>query len=98
MLENFDMKISFFDDDKFVLPILSADSKFNKPIKTGDNIEISISVTVLKKSSFELRYLFTKKEELLAEVKTVHVCADKMKFSKTEMPAELYYALETNQN
>ena len=98
MLNDFEMNINFFDDDKFVLPILSADSKFVKPIKAGDNIEVSVSVTVLKKSSFELSYLFTKHKELLAEVKTVHVCVEKNKFIKIELPAELYNALQAKQN
>ena len=97
MMESFKMSINFFDDDKDVLPILAADSKFIKPIKAGDNIEISISVTVLKKSSFELSYSFKNEDELFAEVKTVHVCVDKSEFSKIEIPAELYDSLESNQ-
>jgi YbgC/YbaW family acyl-CoA thioester hydrolase len=97
MMESFKMSINFFDDDKYVLPILSAESKFIKPIKAGENIEISISVSILKKSSFELSYSFKNEDELLAEVKTVHVCVDKREFSKIEIPAELHNSLESNQ-
>ena len=98
MMEKLNLSIDFFNDDKYVLPILNSEAKFVSPIKAGDKIEIEIKVSQLKKSSFELSYIFTKKDKILAEAKTVHVCVDKITFSKIALPDELYQSLESNRN
>ena len=96
MMENFNLEIDFFDDKNYVLPIIKSDAKFIKPIKAGDRLEVTILVSTLKDSSFELNYNFLQNNFVLAEVKTVHVCVDKNSFKKIELPSFFKEALQSN--
>jgi acyl-CoA thioesterase FadM len=68
-----------------------------KPIKVDDELRIDAAVTVLKKSSFEMSYKFYRNEnQLVASAKVVHVCIQKEKFEKCELPEEFYQKLKAN--
>ena len=96
MMESFNLKIDFFNDENYVLPIITSDAKFIKPIKAGERLELTILVSNLKDSSFELSYTFFHNNDVLAEVKTVHVCVDKNEFKKIELPQSFKEALKSN--
>jgi YbgC/YbaW family acyl-CoA thioester hydrolase len=88
---------NFFFDKDYVLPIIHADADYIKPIKVGDELEIELMVSLLKKSSFELTYRFYKNSrEFSAIAKTVHVCVLKEKFEKIELPDDFYNKLKIN--
>ncbi len=85
---------NFFFDRDYVLPIIHTEADYLQPIKPGDELEIKLEVSRLKKFSFELSYTFyNSNKEITAKVKTVHVCVDKKNFKKIEMPEELYRKL-----
>jgi acyl-CoA thioester hydrolase/1,4-dihydroxy-2-naphthoyl-CoA hydrolase len=96
MMESFNLEIDFFDDENYVLPIITSAAKFIKPIKSGDRLELTITVSNLKDSSFELSYTFLHNNFVLAEVKTVHVCVDKNVFKKVELPGSFKDSLKAN--
>ncbi len=85
---------NFFFDRDYVLPIIHAEADYLQPVKPGDELKVKLTVSQLKKSSFELSYTFyNSTRKIVAKAKTVHVCADKKKFEKIELPAGLYRKL-----
>lgn len=86
---------NFFFDQEYVLPIMHADADYVKPIRVGDELRIDVTVSALKKSSFEITYRFYKNNEFTAQAKTVHVCVFKESFKKIELPDDLYEKLKS---
>lgn len=80
---------NFFFDEELVLPIIHCEADYYKPLKAFDEIDVSVTVKEVKDNSFELNYKFEIDKKLYAEAKTVHVCVDKMKFEKTNLPKQL---------
>ncbi len=85
----------YFNDDKIALPIIKTNAEYFKPLKSGDEIKITVSVTQLKEKSFELTYnIYNNQNDLCIIVETVHLCVDKSTFNKIELDSELRGALE----
>lgn len=80
---------NFFFDEELVLPIVHCEADYYKPLKAFDEIDVSVLVREVKDNSFELNYKFEIDKKLYAEAKTVHVCVDKKKFEKTNLPNQL---------
>lgn len=80
---------NFFFDEELVLPIIHCEADYYKPLKAFDEIDVSVIVMAVKDNSFELNYKFEIDKKLYAEAKTVHVCVDKKKFEKTNLPNQL---------
>lgn len=94
-LKNMKLNKNYFKDENVALPIIHAEADYKSPIKFGELINIQITVTRLKKSSFELHYkIYTNKKDAVATAKTVHVCVDKNYFKKVNLPEDLYKNLE----
>lgn len=87
---------NYFFDNELVLPIIHCEADYHKPLKAFDEIDITITVQKLKQSSFELYYTFEVNQILFAEAKTAHVCVDKKKFSKTNLPGDLMNGLSVH--
>lgn len=80
----------YWNNDKYVVPIIKSDSTYLKPIKYGDDITINISINELRSSSFELSYeMISAESELLCSVKTVHIFVDKKSWKKIEIPENI---------
>lgn len=79
----------FFSDGNILLPIIHSEADYIKPLTPGNKIEIEVSVSILRQSSFELTYNVLLDDDLCAKVKTVHVAVDKKSFSKTNLPGNL---------
>ncbi|MBI9070978.1 MAG: acyl-CoA thioesterase [Melioribacteraceae bacterium] len=95
MISSFSMNLNYYADEKFVFPLVHAEADYIKPIRTGDNVEIEIGVYILGETSFTLEYVITNNaDEILANVKTVHVCVSKENFKKSLLPEELRNNLE----
>lgn len=94
MLESFNLSRDYFNDPDYAIPIIHTNADFYHPMRTGDIVEVAISVAQLRSSSFELCYeLFAPNETLLAEAKTVHLFVKKDGFEKTEMLDDLKEAV-----
>ncbi|MBM4172546.1 MAG: acyl-CoA thioesterase [Ignavibacteria bacterium] len=94
LMLNIKTEKNYFFDNDYVLPIVHAEANYIKPIKVGDDLDVKVIVTNLKKSSFELSYSFVNNNVEVAAAKTVHVCVEKEKFEKSELPEELYNKLK----
>jgi len=89
-LESLDLEIDFFDNDKFVLPIIHSEAEYKNVLKAGDEITVEVKVTSLRDSSFELTYFFLdENKNVKTVVKTVHVTVDKENFKKVLLDTEL---------
>lgn len=89
-LESLDLKKDYFDDDKYVLPIVHAEADYKNILVSGDLVSIEVVVTSLRESSFELTYFFVdENKNIKATVKTVHVSVEKESFEKTMLNKEL---------
>lgn len=84
----------YFFDKELVLPIVHAEADYIKPIKAGDILNITVYVSRLLKSSFELSYVFELPDgSIAARAKTVHVAVSKDSFTKALLPEDLYSGL-----
>ncbi len=98
MIDSFNLKDDYWQSRNFVVPILKTNGEYIKPVKAGDVISISLSVTLLKQNSFELTYeWFNSKGELSAEARTVHVFLDKITWKKIKIPEGIRIALQSHQ-
>lgn len=92
---------NYWNNDKYIVPIIRSESSYVKPMKYGDEITINIIVSELRSSSFELSYnIVNVQGELLCNVKTVHVFVNKNSWEKFAIPEhiknELRKYLSTN--
>ena len=97
MINSFDLKENYWFNDKFVVPIIKTDGAYLKPVKSGERVTINLSVTLLKKNSFELTYEWIEEAgDLTAKARTVHVFVDKKSWKKIHIPEEIEKCLESH--
>jgi len=90
LISSFNLKINYWQNDEFVVPIIKSTADYLKPFKFGDEITIEVSVTELRESSFELNYKCSNQSsDVCADVKTVHVLIDKKTWQKIELTPEI---------
>jgi YbgC/YbaW family acyl-CoA thioester hydrolase len=94
MISSFGLKENYWMNENYVVPIIHSESEYVKPIKFGDEIFISVQVSQLRSSSFELMYAIKKDKTLCSHVKTVHVFVDKQNWKKKEMFEDLAEGLK----
>lgn len=89
-LSNVNSAVNYFKNENIILPIIHSEADFVSPIRIHQLLTIEITVTQLKKSSFELSYLIKDDTSVLkASGKTVHVAVDKKTFKKIDLPMDL---------
>lgn len=89
MIHNGELSRNYFNNENYIIPIMRTQAEFKKPIYPGAFIVIGATVSVLKKSSFELTYSITNEEGAeMAAAKTVHVFLDKTTGEQVPMPEE----------
>lgn len=80
---------------KHFLPIVHAESTYQKPLFVGDEIVIKVKLTNIGKSSITFNYEITnKKGGLVGTAKTVHVTINKATKKKVPLPKAFRSALE----
>ncbi len=81
---------NYFNHPDIILPIIKANAEYLNPLKQGDEIKITVSVTRLLEKSFELTYnIYNKENNLCVIVETVHVCLSKHTFKKITLDENL---------
>ena len=97
LISSFDLPINYFENNEYVVPIIHAEGDYYIPMKPGVEINVSVEVTQIRKSSFELSYKFiNNNSKVCAEVKTVHVFVDKKSFEKISIPVQVLKKIESN--
>jgi len=99
LVATFELKKDYWSNDDFAVPIIKSTADYVKPFKSGDEINILVSVSDLRESSFELTYKCTNQfNDLCAEVKTVHVFVDKKSWKKANLLPEITEGLKSHQS
>jgi len=94
-MSSFALDKNYFFDSEIILPIIHAQSDYFSPIKVGETLIISVTVSQLRENSFELSYKFTdENDKIRASANTVHVCVRKHDFKKTHLPSDLIAKLK----
>jgi len=88
MIASLGIKDYWTSRDYFV-PITKAETDYTGVIKAGEEVEIEVKVSQLRKHSFELSYTCRgEKNEVLFTSKTVHVFTNR-EFNKIVIPPEV---------
>ncbi|HPN37217.1 MAG TPA: thioesterase family protein [Melioribacteraceae bacterium] len=89
-LEHLLPETNYFTHPEIILPIIKANAQYLNPLKQGDEIKITVSVTRLQEKSFELTYnIYNKENNLCVIVETVHVCLSKSTLKKIPLDDNL---------
>ncbi|MEP0860246.1 MAG: acyl-CoA thioesterase [Ignavibacterium sp.] len=94
LIDSFDLDEDYWDNPVYVVPIIHTECDYYRPIKYGDEIEIQLSVSNLKNSSFELTYSLLLNDEKCAVVKTVHVFVNREDWNKMNIPNNIMIGLQ----
>jgi 1,4-dihydroxy-2-naphthoyl-CoA hydrolase len=98
MINSFNLKNNYWNNEEFVAPIIKTDGAYFKPLRAGETVTIILTVTNRKENSFELTYEWIDKSgELAAKARTVHVFVDKKKWVKIPLYEEIVKGLESHQ-
>lgn len=97
LVSSFRLDIDYWQNDEFVVPIINTSADYQKPLRTGDDVTVKVTVSDLRPSSFELNYkCLNQNNEVCSEVKTVHVFIDKKSWKKKELINEIKKELENH--
>lgn len=94
LIDSFELDEDYWDNSVYVVPIIHTECDYYRPIKYGDEIEIQLSVSNLKNSSFELTYSLLLNDEKCAVVKTVHVFVSREDWNKMNIPDNIMIGLQ----
>ena len=79
----------------YIIPIVHAESQFLKPLRVGDQIDVSLKIASIGNSSYTLEYDFSDQSGTpVGKTKTVHVTIDRASGAKTALPETLRKGLE----
>ena len=67
---------------------------FKKPARFDDLIDVEVECTAVGNSSFELRFLITRDQDLICEITTTYVNVDVTAERSTPIPAPIAVALQ----
>jgi YbgC/YbaW family acyl-CoA thioester hydrolase len=95
VISSFSLGEDYWNNDNYVVPISVSEAKYLKPIKYDETIIIELSVSILKRGSFELQYKCKNiNGDICAEVRTVHIFVDKKEWRKKELSKEIREGLQ----
>lgn len=90
LVESFNLKEDYWNNGKYIVPIIRSEAAYYKPLKYGEEVTIELTVTQLRESSFELSYISKNSAgEKCHVVRTVHVFVDAQTWKKTAMSSEI---------
>jgi 1,4-dihydroxy-2-naphthoyl-CoA hydrolase len=82
------------DQGRILLPITHAEADYQKPIRVGDALDVTLTLGARTAHSFTLNYTFKKADTQVATASTRHVVVSADFSGKTEIPDELRQALD----
>ena len=95
MVESFSLKENYWNNEDYVVPIISSSAKYRVPLTFNDTVTVEIGVSTLKDSSFELQYTCKNQDgTICVEVKTVHVFVNKITWKKKELSKQIHSGLK----
>ncbi|NQV35685.1 MAG: acyl-CoA thioesterase [Phycisphaeraceae bacterium] len=86
---------TILDQGQILMPITHAEADYQKPIRVGDRLAVTVTLGAQTEHSFTLNYTFKKGETQVATASTRHVVVSADFSGKSKIPAELRQALET---
>ena len=90
LINSLNLDINYFNNDKFIVPIVHSEADYLNPICLHEQIRIEISVSQIRDSSFELNYTVKNIDDVKkVKAKTVHVLVNKNNFQKIPIPETL---------
>ncbi len=95
LYEEFMIEIDFslryiIDNSEFLILIVHSESDYKKSLYLGDKFNVTLQVTKIGNTSFELTFNFSDNEDnKIASVKTVHVVVSKEKNKPIRIPEKL---------
>jgi 1,4-dihydroxy-2-naphthoyl-CoA hydrolase len=89
-METIGYSIRYFLDEASCLPlIVHSQADYKKPIRTGDKLKIELTVEKVGTSSYGLAYQIKDHDnDLVADLKTVHVAVSKKTHAKMPLPED----------
>jgi len=94
-----DLLNNYFENEEIAIPLISAKSDFQEPIRLHEVLNINIKVLKIGNSSFHLKTVFLDEENnAKAIVTTTHVFVDKNDFNKVSIPDEFLSLLKVHQS
>lgn len=88
--DHFDLK-KMLSQENFLLPIVHAEADYKVPLRCGDEVEISFTLTP-GISSLTVSYQIMLRDVLAAAVTIVHVAVDRQTLVSIPLP-EMFYVL-----
>lgn len=95
--ESLNLERDYFQDNKYILPIVNTTADFISPVKFRDQLKCEVSVGEIGDTSFVLNYTLRNGDKIAAKTKTKHVVVLKKSFKKEKIPDDLYQKLIENQ-
>ena len=86
---------TILDQGQILMPITHAESDYQKPIRVGDKLDVTVTLASQTDHSFTLNYVFQRDDIQVASASTRHVVVNADFTCKTKIPAELRQALDT---
>ena len=94
-----DLEESYFESDRFAIPLINASAEYFMPIGLHEVLGISVVVSKVGNTSFQLTSTFADDSgNQKANVKTTHVFVNKKDFKKRDIPEEFLSLLKENQS
>lgn len=82
-INSFKLNISYWNNEFYAVPIIHTEAEYFLPLKPADKISVEITVSQIKESSFELKYICKNSDgKVTNEVRTVHIFMDKKNWIK----------------
>ncbi|MCF7972560.1 MAG: acyl-CoA thioesterase [Phycisphaerae bacterium] len=85
---------TILDEGQILMPITHAEADYQKPIRVGDALDVTLTLGAQTAHSFTLNYTFKKDDTQVATVSTRHVVVHADFSGKTRLPEELRQALD----
>jgi YbgC/YbaW family acyl-CoA thioester hydrolase len=90
LIRTFKLKTDYWNSKNYAVPIIHTEGEYLLPLKPGNIVTVEVSVSRLKESSFELKYICKNEDDKVTnEVKTVHIFVDKKQWKKTPIDPEV---------
>lgn len=97
MIQSFNLKENYWDNDDYVVPIIHSEATYHKPLVYNSFVEIELSVTSISSSAFKLSYTCKNDNgNLCVEVKTTHVFVDKKTWKKKQIKDDVSAGLSNH--
>ena len=84
----------WFETKEFLIPIRHAECNFLKPFLPGRRYQITVSVSKLGNSSFQMKYLFSQDQVVHADVRMTHVFLTAKGHGKISVPPHVVERLK----